>query len=248
MDIIQTLFVISSFLKSWITGSIFLNIWASLCYFGAFRKEFLLENNPFFAFGQGAREGNDVQNDDFADNNNQDDAGERPGFDRNLAPGVRNENTEFQKEQDRWQGDDGIIFQFSNTLVSIIVHKEWDKIDPDVLLHRCAYPVLRQLVIAFFTPSFVLLTWLILRTYILGYAFNSDVSVPIIGIVLEQGFFNKVLFQCSSIMTLIIQVSSASRESLKYWFDAVHKEAREDRYLVGEILLDYNPSGRKTLT
>jgi len=191
-------------------------------------------------FGQGARDGNDVQNNDNADNINHNAAGGRPVPDQNRAPSLSNDNPEYHTKRDKWQGENGIIFQFTNALISILVHKEWDKIDHVILLHKCAYPVARQLAISFFTPLFVLLTWIISRTYIFGYAMNSDVSVPIIGFVLQQGFFNKILFQFTSIITITAQISSASKEFLKCWFDAVHKEAREDMYLVGETLLDYN--------
>ena len=65
-------------------------------------------------------------------------------------------------------------------------------------------------------------------------------TVPLIG-VLKRTFFAKILHQIYSILTICLQLSRAFSESLESWFDAVHKEAREDRYLVGEILMNYIP-------
>uniref|UniRef100_A0A7S2RY12 RING-type E3 ubiquitin transferase n=1 Tax=Eucampia antarctica TaxID=49252 RepID=A0A7S2RY12_9STRA len=242
---------IRSFFMSWLTGSIFLNIWAALCYFGAFRKDFLIENNPFFGFGQGAEAGNDAnnnQNNENADDIdlNQDVIPDEPGVDQNNASSSTFDDPQSNGKRKKWQGKNGVIYNFTKAIIKLFLHKEWDKIDRTTLLNNCAYPVARQLAISFFTPLFAFMTLMSLRSYMSGYI-NADVTVPFIGL-LEQGHFNKLLFQILSIMTIVIQLSIASRKSLKCWFDAAHKEAREDRYLVGEILLDYIPLKRNSST
>ena len=40
---------------------------------------------------------------------------------------------------------------------------------------------------------------------------------------------------------VIVQVSSASRSKFEGWFQAAHDAARDDRYLIGEVLMNYDP-------
>ena len=70
-------------------------------------------------------------------------------------------------------------------------------------------------------------------------SFNLNI-VPLVG-VLKKTFLAKILHQIYSSIIICLQLSRAFSKSLESWFDAVHKEAREDRYLVGEILMNYNP-------
>lgn len=50
-------------------------------------------------------------------------------------------------------------------------------------------------------------------------------------------------FASSSIVALLI---NSSRQSLVHWFEAAHKIARDDRYLIGEILVNYSPQAEAT--
>ena len=41
---------------------------------------------------------------------------------------------------------------------------------------------------------------------------------------------------------VLVQLASASTGRLETWFQAAHDAARDDRYLIGEILMNYEPN------
>jgi hypothetical protein len=49
------------------------------------------------------------------------------------------------------------------------------------------------------------------------------------------------VYRLASVSTLLIQLCISFRKHIQRWFGAVHKTARDDRYLIGEILLNYQP-------
>jgi hypothetical protein len=49
------------------------------------------------------------------------------------------------------------------------------------------------------------------------------------------------MFRILSIFGMVLDSLNSSKRSLKRWFQVAHKIARDDRYLVGEILLNYSP-------
>lgn len=40
---------------------------------------------------------------------------------------------------------------------------------------------------------------------------------------------------------VMLQLCSASKARLEGWFHAAHEAARDDRYLIGEVLMNHNP-------
>jgi hypothetical protein len=53
--------------------------------------------------------------------------------------------------------------------------------------------------------------------------------------------FRMLLFRTCMAFHIIVQLCSSFRLALESWFHAAHKAARDDRYLVGEVLMDYVP-------
>lgn len=58
----------------------------------------------------------------------------------------------------------------------------------------------------------------------------------------ERGLFQLIVFRACLAVHVLVQICSASRERLERWFQAAHDAARDDRYLIGEVLMDYDPA------
>jgi len=116
-----------------------------------------------------------------------------------------------------WQGDKGIIFHFFNIISSVLFDMEWDKVDRTVLLDDCAMPVFWQL--------FITLT--------------SSTCLYILSIVFSIGENRRILYRLLFSIALSAQLAFSFQPQLRAWFNVAHKAARDDRYLIGEILLDY---------
>jgi hypothetical protein len=67
------------------------------------------------------------------------------------------------------------------------------------------------------------------------------VAVPFFGVV-ERGLLKMVLFRICMAVHVLVQLGSSSRARLEIWFQAAHDAARDDRYLIGEILMNYDPN------
>ncbi len=150
-----------SLLMSWLTGSTFLNTWAALCYIGAFRKDFLIANNPFFGVVQGAdaNANNEQRNNRAVDENR-----------------INTLTSDTSKGKIKWQGKFGSIYNYFNLLSSIFLHQEYDKIDSHILLHECVYPVTRELFISFLVPILATIATTSLCQYTFGLSLgHSDV-------------------------------------------------------------------------
>ena len=64
---------------------------------------------------------------------------------------------------------------------------------------------------------------------------------PLLGFV-GLGIFRKLLFRVCMTVHILFQIGSRSRSSIDRWFEAAHEAARDDRYLIGELLMDYDPA------
>ena len=154
-----------SLFMSWLTGSTFLNTWAALCYIGAFQKDFLIANNPFFGVAQGA----DVNANNEPRNNRAVDEYRHNASDSDASRGMITDRI-------KWQGKFGSIYNYFNALSSIFLHQEYDKIDRQILLNECAYPVTRELVISFLVPILAVIATTSLCQYTFGIPLgHSDV-------------------------------------------------------------------------
>jgi hypothetical protein len=54
------------------------------------------------------------------------------------------------------------------------------------------------------------------------------------------------MFRIFASVSTAIDFFNSSKRSLTRWFEVAHKVARDDRYLVGEILLNYSPLREST--
>ena len=57
--------------------------------------------------------------------------------------------------------------------------------------------------------------------------------------VVVDGRHRLYVFRLASVSTLLVQLCISFRKHIQRWFGAVHKTARDDRYLIGEILMNY---------
>eukprot|EP00977_Amphora_coffeiformis_P013576 scaffold3586_cov164-Amphora_coffeaeformis.AAC.27 len=121
----------------------------------------------------------------------------------------------------RWQGKHGRLASFYETLWRVLYRWEWDKVDGTVLLSQCALPVSFELALIVFAPQACLLLCL-WRFPGLSFFVRLVIVRTILGLA------------CT------IELIRAFREELSSWFDAAHKTARDDRYLIGKVLLNYD--------
>lgn len=121
----------------------------------------------------------------------------------------------------RWQGKHGRVANFYNTLWRVLYHWEWDKVDAAVLLSQCALPVTFELACITFAPQacLILCIW----------------RFP--GL---SGLARLVIFRSLMCVGCAIEILRSFRDELSSWFDAAHKTARDDRYLIGRVLLNYD--------
>jgi hypothetical protein len=74
---------------------------------------------------------------------------------------------------------------------------------------------------------------------------KDGVQLPFLGLV-GIGSFGKTLFRLCMAVHILVQLASGFRSSIDGWFEAAHAAARDDRYLIGELLLNYNAEGDNT--
>jgi hypothetical protein len=72
--------------------------------------------------------------------------------------------------------------------------------------------------------------------------FISPFTVPGIGSV-ATGSFRMAAFRICLALHVLVQLCVAFRAPLERWFQAAHKVARDDRYLIGELLMNYSAEG-----
>jgi E3 ubiquitin-protein ligase MARCH6 len=149
----------------------------------------------------------------------------RKGFRPLEEPHLRRENNEGEEGELRdvaslWQGTNGRIGTFWYSLRLIVFNWEWDKVDDSVLNKNVAFPVTKQIFLCLMIltmPSFLLLkTWPSTSEYTA--LFISRLSLLVYG-SFQMGWF--------------------WRRQILMWFEKAHKTARDDRFLVGEVLLNY---------
>lgn len=208
---------------NWGTGTMLLNLWAIMCYFEMFTKQFWSD----LIFGE--HQGNNA-------NENQDDPGARQGGANNDAPnaglqanGAQGTATDANEPQEfTWQGRDGAIARAMESMKAVLSGWEWDKVDKQSLLFDCAFPVAQHLAVscavplsavAFVTPLFT--------------AGGRQLGAT-------------AIFRIFAIVSITVDSINSSKQSLNRWFQAAHKIARDDRYLIGEILLNYSPQQTST--
>ena len=143
------------------------------------------------------------------------------GGDNNIAQGANAANTGESTQGFIWQGQDGVIARIVVSIKAVSSGWEWDKVDKQLLLRDCALPVSKHIAIACVVPvAAVLFPRLLVNA--VGKKLGST-----------------IIFRIAAITTVLLDTINSSKDGLNHWFQAAHKIARDDRYLIGEILLNY---------
>lgn len=209
-------------LVNWGTGTLLLNLWATMCYFQMFTKRFWAD----LIIGEGRANANADEQDNEPDGARQGGDGGRNNLDRNnVAGGEDNAQVPVATEPPKfiWQGKDGAIARAVESIKAFTSGWEWDKVDKQLLLEDCAFPISKHLAIAFAIPV-AALPFAASLTKAAGRQIGAT-----------------AIFRIVAIATIIVDSINSSKQGLNRWFQAAHKIARDDRYLIGEILLNYSP-------
>lgn len=155
-------------------------------------------------------------------------AGGRPGgANRNLAanrPPVGNTDIELEYEagrdrcihpKDEWQGADGRVGIFLHSIHSALWMHEWDRMDKEILLSRTLYPILYGILKATVIPMAIFLFTTI--------SFGTGVF----------------MYHASVVFVALYEICYTAREPLQKVARELHKSARDHKYLIGKILLNY---------
>lgn len=119
-----------------------------------------------------------------------------------------------------WQGEYGRMAQFLEIVHAVIVNWEFDRVDKNVLLHYVAIPV------------FVGLSWIVAipMSFVYLSMWKWDNLSPLI-----RAVTTRVLLGSS----LVLQILRIWGDQVGVWFEKVHATARDDLYLVGEVLQNF---------
>jgi E3 ubiquitin-protein ligase MARCH6 len=168
------------------------------------------------------------EDDDVGQNNGR--APRAPG-DNVLAPGAGD-----GEHLDYWQGQNGRVGRFIGVVKAVVLKWEWDRVDPDILVHHFLLPIVQTLGISLLAPITFYASWHLAS--MAGRHETSGVIVPYFGRI-EEGMYRLLIFRICMILTFGCQFMVGFQSQLKDWFQLAHKAARDDRYLVGEVLLNY---------
>ncbi|KAL3931926.1 MAG: hypothetical protein SGBAC_011084 [Bacillariaceae sp.] len=199
---------------SWLLGFVALNIWAFESYNNFFTEDFWA--NFWNAIVEPA-----------------DDNAAREARD-NVNAGIG------ASGKGSWQGKNGRVAQFFNVWRSVVVDWEWEDVDRVVLLDDFSRPIARQVASALVGSTICWQIVVQIAPSILQVG-NGGFLLPLFGQV-EYGIFRMVIFRLCAVGHVGVQLCTAHRRRIEQWFGVAHDAARDDRYLVGEILMDYDPS------
>ncbi len=209
------------FVISWLMGIVVLNTWSFLLYFKFFTRQFWSNVGNGILEPPLNEDGNPNPN---ARNNDRED----PNADIGLT----------------WQGKQGRVARFFRAWRSVLLDWDWSAVDSTILLDEFARPTTKEI------ASTLVGSWLSYQ--VAGQAFLAIFKVkqggflfPLIGLV-ELGVFRIFLFRFCMTVHILFQIGSRSRSSIDGWFEAAHEAARDDRYLIGELLMNYNPAAEHT--
>jgi E3 ubiquitin-protein ligase MARCH6 len=236
---------IHSILVCWILGTSVLHAWAFFAYYSVFTKQFWRN------IGNGILEPPLDENGAGPAGNARNRGGE------NMEQAEDHLNAPFLS----WQGKDGRIARFFNVWRSAILDWDWERVDRTTLLEDFARPISKQLASALVGSSLSFQFSLYLASAIasferggivgkcsnyssgflqsVAHLFCSFSAVPFLGVI-ERGLFRMAVFRICMATHVIVQLCSAFRGRLEGWFQAAHAAARDDRYLIGEVLMNYN--------
>jgi E3 ubiquitin-protein ligase MARCH6 len=123
--------------------------------------------------------------------------------------------------EDQFYGRDGHAATFIQA-IRAICRFEWDKVDARLLLNDVSIPIAFDLTLELGGPMLVLLL--------------SFLKFPFYPVARRRLVTRTCLFLCTMLLS---QTQKVWRSRLRRWFEAAHRVARDDRYLIGEVLLNY---------
>ena len=130
------------------------------------------------------------------------------------------EDDELAHVAERWYGENGRTERFFSVLQAALVEFEYDEIDPVILLDEVCYPMVKGLMAILFWPLFCLGA--------------IELRAPVMGAMARMLVVRTVL-----VFGVAHQTRPIWRErAMKVWKDA-RKAARDDLYLIGEMLMSY---------
>lgn len=216
-----------SFIGFWPVGFLLIHLWAALCYAGAFKHEFWVSIRQLAVDGiAGVAPPENNDNDQRREVEPRNADNEEPVGDTTDD----NDNTDVNSSNDIncWQGENGAVGNFMKTVTAIFVENEWDKIDRVVLLDEFLIPLTRRLLVVLCAPIVALVL-----------AFAAAQLSPFLNNILKEVTFRSYLYRYSIFNVVLIQLALGFQDALSMWYKAAHKTARDHRYLVGEVLLNY---------
>jgi len=201
---------------AWFMGTVVLNTWSFLLYFKFFTRQFWSNVGNGILEPPLNEDGNPNPN---ARNNDREDVNADMGL--------------------TWQGRQGRVARFFKIWRSVLIDWEWDSVDRAILIDEFARPTTKEIASTLVGSS--LSYQLVGFVFITIFKMKKDGCVfPLLGFV-ELGVFRKFLFRFCMAAHILFQIGSRSRSSIDRWFEAAHEAARDDRYLIGELLMNYNP-------
>lgn len=208
-----------SLMLCWLVGFAVLNAWAYCACFSVFTRKF------WSNIGHGMLE---PPVDD----------------DGNPVPARNDAGNEAEAAQETpwdWQGPNGRVARFFNVWKSIVLEWNWEKVDSITLLDDFSRPIAKQLASALVGSSLSFQFTLILAPLVFSYN-QGGIMIPFAGSI-PLAPFRRAVFQICMASHVLIQLGSAFRSKLEGWFEAAHAAARDDRYLIGEVLVNYEGDG-----
>lgn len=130
-----------------------------------------------------------------------------------------------------WQGPNGRIGQFWDVWKAVLLSWEWDKVDHVVLLYQCAIPVAFQVL--------MLATAVVASLTCVAFS-DGDVFIDLNPVVLGRFSLTQAFTVRGGLLViLMLQLHFVWQKELGTWFQAVHRTARDERYLIGQVLKNY---------
>lgn len=154
----------------------------------------------------------------------------------NIIPARPNQL--WRRGRDEWQGSNGRIAQVFDVWSAAVLRWEWDKIDKVKLVDEFARPITRHLASSL-VGSLLSFQFLLVVLQLLGGLNSTGLQLPIVGEV-GIGLLRLSLFRVCMALHVIFQLCSAFHTRLEQLYEAAHSAARDDRYLVGEVLMNHS--------
>jgi E3 ubiquitin-protein ligase MARCH6 len=211
---------------SWFMGIIVLNTSSFMLYYEFFTQKFW------------ANVGNGMLEPPAEDNANNARGGNGGNEDLGHADAAEHRRESEHVSSHVLQGKNGVVARYFHSWKSILGDWSWDLVDKTILLDDLARPVAKQLASALLGSflSFQVLHGVIISIFKTQ---TDGIVIPFIGLV-GMGTVNQILFRCSMAMHITVQVATNCQERIVGAFEVAHEAARDDRYLVGELLINFN--------